>query len=145
MAVKVMWAPVLRPQGGDEGQKSAPVKAVEPPAPRKAAAEKPRRRRSSVFDADGNEVFITLLCLKCHKMRPLSQFGLRRMADGAIRNQPWCRGCRSEASPKKRKEPAQSGDSTVSGESLAPARAPEPRDAGRLIAEVTAALHRGRA
>jgi hypothetical protein len=142
MAVKVMWAQVLRPQGGDEGQKNAPVKAVAPPAPRKAAAEKPRRRRSSVFDADGNEVFITLLCLKCHKMRPLSQFGLRRMADGAIRNQPWCRGCRSEASPKKRKEAVEAVESPVSGESLSPPAAPP--DAGQLIAEVAAALHRGR-
>jgi len=47
-------------------------------------------------DADGAEVFITLMCLKCHKMRPLSQFGLRKMADGAIRNQPWCRTCRHQ-------------------------------------------------
>jgi hypothetical protein len=144
MAVKVMWAPVLRPQAGEEGRKSVPVQAVEAPAPRKAA-EKPRRRRSSVFDAEGNEVFITLLCLKCHKMRPLSQFGLRRMADGAIRNQPWCRGCRSEASPKKRKESPAVAESTVSGESPAGAAAPERPDAGRLIAEVTAALSRGRA
>jgi hypothetical protein len=66
-----------------------------------AAPAKPKRRRSSVYDADGNEVFITLMCLKCHKMRPLSQFGLRKMADGAIRNQPWCRTCRSGAGAEK--------------------------------------------
>ena len=152
MAVKVMWAPSLRPQGGEAGgpavAKVAPAKAPELVSePRKAAAEKPKRRKSSVYDADGNEVFITLMCLKCHKMRPLSQYGLRRMADGAIRNQPWCRPCRSDASPKKRKEAAVAEESSVTGESLPVAPAPAPDrapDAGRLIAEVAAALHRGR-
>src|SRR5512140_2294947 len=88
MAVKVMVAPAI---ARGELAKQAIANAA---APRGAAA-KPKRRRSSVYDADGNEVFITLMCLKCHKMRPLSQFGLRKMADGAIRNQPWCRTCRS--------------------------------------------------
>src|ERR671929_1552919 len=99
MAVKVMLAPSLR-----DG-------ATTPRATNGAA--KPKRRRTSVYDADGNEVFITLMCLKCHKMRPLSQFGLRRMADGAIRNQPWCRPCRSDASPKRRREAAAPEDSSV--------------------------------
>jgi hypothetical protein len=64
---------------------------------------KPRRRRpSSIFDTDGNEVLITLMCLKCHHIRPLAQFGLRRMPDGAIRNQPWCRTCRGAATPKRK-------------------------------------------
>jgi hypothetical protein len=31
-------------------------------------------------------------------------FGLRKMADGAIRNQPWCRTCRSGAGTKKKPE-----------------------------------------
>jgi hypothetical protein len=113
---------------------------------------KPKRRRSSVYDVDGNEVFITLLCLKCHKTRPLSQFGLRRMADGAIRNQPWCRACRSDASPKKQKEPrveaAVGEDPSVSGGSRAGNSATVAdrgaKDAGLLAAEVAAALHRGR-
>lgn len=60
------------------------------------AAVPRKRRASAVYDAKGNEVLITLMCIRCHKVRPLSQFGLRRMADGAIRNQPWCRPCRSE-------------------------------------------------
>ncbi len=64
---------------------------------------KPRRRRpSSIFDSDGHEVLITLMCLKCHHIRPLAQFGLRRMPDGAIRNQPWCRTCRGAATPKRK-------------------------------------------
>jgi hypothetical protein len=82
--------------------------ALAPPARRPRAAEgtRPRRRRgSAVYDADGHEVLITLMCLKCHRVRPLAQFGLRRMPDGAIRNQPWCRGCRGAATPKKRSEP----------------------------------------
>ena len=102
MAVKVMVAPAIA-----RGELSPPQ------APRRGAGaagdgdKKPRRRRSSVYDAEGNEVFITLMCLKCHKMRPLSQFGLRRMADGAIRNQPWCRSCRGAATPKRRPEHAE--------------------------------------
>ena len=55
-----------------------------------------------MFDADGHEVLITLMCLKCRQVKPLAQFGLRKMPDGAIRNQPWCRGCRGAATPKKR-------------------------------------------
>ncbi len=89
MAVKVMVAPAIA-SGGIE-KSTRPARR----APDAAQAPKPKRRRSSVYDADGNEVFITLMCLKCKKMRPLSLFGLRRMADGAIRNQPWCRSCRS--------------------------------------------------
>ena len=94
MAVKVMLAPAIA-NGGIEKSTRSVRRAPDAPAP------KPKRRRSSVYDADGNEVFITLLCLKCHKMRPLSQFGLRKMADGAIRNQPWCRSCRSAAGAEK--------------------------------------------
>ena len=63
-----------------------------------------KRRRSAVYDADGNEVLITMMCLKCRTMKPLGMFGLRKMADGAIRNQPWCRTCRSGAGVKKKDE-----------------------------------------
>ena len=81
--------------------------ALAPPARRPSATEAPRprkRRASAVFDADGHEVLITLMCLKCRHVRPLAQFGLRKMPDGAIRNQPWCRGCRGAATPKRRPE-----------------------------------------
>ena len=43
------------------------------------------------------------MCLKCRTLKPLAQFGLRKMADGAIRNQPWCRTCRSGAGKPKEK------------------------------------------
>lgn len=76
-----------------------------------------KRRKSAVFDADGNEVLITMMCLKCRSMKPLAMFGLRKMADGAIRNQPWCRTCRSGAGAKKKP------DATV--ESEAQAEAPQ--------------------
>ena len=138
MAVKVMVAPAIA-KGEIEAR----------PAPRPAAPaveKKPRRRRSSVYDADGNEVFLTLMCLKCHKMRPLSQFGLRKMADGAIRNQPWCRTCRSGASPKARKESAETGESFAPAAPVAdPATEAAPRpDAGILATQVATALYRGR-
>jgi hypothetical protein len=80
-----------------------------PPAPDKAKQREPgqgqprKRRKSAVYDADGQEVLISLMCIKCRTLKPLAQFGLRKMADGAIRNQPWCRTCRSGAGTKKPK------------------------------------------
>jgi hypothetical protein len=153
MAVKVMLAPAIA-NGGIE--KSARSTRRTPDA----RAPKPKRRRSSVYDADGNEVFITLLCLKCHKMRPLSQFGLRKMADGAIRNQPWCRTCRSAAGAEKpRKGAAETVESSVAVPSLAEVAAEGPlagasvasapqaqapvRRTGAIAAEVAAALAAG--
>jgi hypothetical protein len=79
------------------------MEAQQPEKKAKRVPGQPRpRRKSSIYDSDGNEVLITLMCLKCRKMKPLVQFGLRKMADGAIRNQPWCRPCRSAATSKKR-------------------------------------------
>jgi hypothetical protein len=79
------------------------------PVPRRASAgpeARPKKRRASaVFDADGHEVLISLMCLKCRQIRPLAQFGLRRMPDGAVRNQPWCRTCRGAVTPKKKALP----------------------------------------
>ena len=152
MAVKVMVAPAIA-NGGIE--KSAR------PARRAAGAEapKPKRRRSSVYDADGNEVFITLMCLKCHKMRPLSQFGLRKMADGAIRNQPWCRTCRSAAGAEKPRgkgaaetvespaaappAPELAADAPSAGAAQPPQAQPPIRRTGAIAAEVAAALAAG--
>jgi hypothetical protein len=145
MAVKVMVAPAI--------SRAKHAKQATPEAPARAGASTPRpkRRRASVYDADGNEVFITLICLKCQKIRPLSQFGLRRMADGAIRNQPWCRSCRSAPSEKSAK-PAKEAPDTV--ESLAPAESPTPAASteaagtagrtGSVAAEVAAAPAAGR-
>ena len=76
--------------------------AGKPLAPARGDAKPRRRRPASIFDGEGNEVLITLMCLKCHHIRPLAQFGLRRMPDGAIRNQPWCRTCRGAATPKRK-------------------------------------------
>jgi hypothetical protein len=157
MAVKVMWARAVR-----EEKPAAPRGAAEAPSalasPAKTAVEprneKPKRRRSSVYDADGNEVFITLVCLKCHKTRPLSQFGLRKMADGAIRNQPWCKGCRAESAAKSPRRSAGgaagTGESPATGESLPPTASAPPLAAAtsappaNLAAQIAAALHAGR-
>lgn len=153
MAVKVMVAPAIA--NGGIVKSARPVhRALDAPAP------KPKRRRSSVYDADGNEVFITLMCLKCHKMRPLSQFGLRKMADGAIRNQPWCRTCRSAAGAEKpRTGAAETAESSAAVPSLADVAAEGPsasgaeasppqaqapvRRTGAIAAEVAAALAAG--
>ena len=99
--------------------------ALAPPARRPRAAEgtRPKKRRASaVFDADGHEVLITLMCLKCRQVKPLGQFGLRKMPDGAIRNQPWCRGCRGAATPKKRPDAAD----TALAETASPGSPPAP-------------------
>jgi hypothetical protein len=141
MAVKVMVAPAI-------------VARVEAPPPRKLrdplAPPRPKRRKSAVYDADGHEVLITLMCLKCHQMRPLSMFGLRRMADGSIRNQPWCRGCRSGAGAEKpRRRDLEDGaveqEPMSTSESVAEA-VPEPQrpiDAGLMSAQIAAALAAG--
>lgn len=97
-----------------EAQRARKVK--EPGQPRK-------RRKSAIYDADGHEVLITLMCLKCKSMKPLAQFGLRKMSDGAIRNQPWCRTCRGGAGVKKRPEAAEA-EAEVVALQAAPEAAP---------------------
>jgi hypothetical protein len=140
MAVRVMVAPAIEVakerRAGARRDGTAPAK--------------PKRRRSSVYDADGNEVFITLMCLKCHKMRPLSQFGLRKMADGAIRNQPWCRTCRSGAGAEKDARSKDALETAVSAAEVAPAdgvgaaeEQPAQRTSSSMAAEVAAALAGG--
>ena len=143
MAVKVMVAPA-----NVRGAESKPIAPRRAPPP--GESPRPKRRRSSIYDADGNEVFITLMCLKCHQMRPLSQFGLRRMADSSIRNQPWCRGCRSGAGaekPRRREqEEAVSGlDAGSTSESVveAPIAPQRPIDAGQMATQIAAALAGG--
>ena len=139
MAVKVMVASSIAQLANGRGAKEAKRDA--------GATARPKRRRSSVYDAEGNEVFITLMCLKCHKMRPLSQFGLRRMADGAIRNQPWCRSCRSASGERPaRKGSAETVEPSVAVAPSAPSATEpgaEPRRPGNVAAEVAAALAAG--
>ena len=88
-----------------------------PAAPEKAKPREPgqprKKRKSAVYDAEGHEVLISLMCLKCRTLKPLAQFGLRKMADGAIRNQPWCRTCRSGAGTKKPKGKAGEAEAVV--------------------------------
>ncbi|WP_225412221.1 hypothetical protein [Stigmatella hybrida] len=122
-----------------------------PPAPEKAQPREPgqprKRRKSAVYDADGNEVLISLMCIKCRTLKPLAQFGLRKMADGAIRNQPWCRTCRSGAGTKKPKDeaaavPAQGPVSSPALQVVAPAavlaEAPESMQIEPPVAEEAA-------
>ncbi|HYR55386.1 MAG TPA: hypothetical protein VEM39_04660 [Myxococcaceae bacterium] len=90
--------------------KVTPMVAPAAQKPNRASEERrpSRRRRSAVYDSEGNEVLITLMCLKCHRVKPLVQFGLRKMADGAVRNQPWCKECRGAPGiPRIAKEPEQ--------------------------------------
>lgn len=95
--VTPMLGPPQKPKEKPLASQSADVSTQETKQPRK-------RRKSSVYDAEGQPVLITMMCLKCRSMKPLAMFGLRKMADGVIRNQPWCRTCRSGASTKKKAE-----------------------------------------
>lgn len=150
MAVRVMVAPAIVRGEVARAPESAPVAHAHP-----KEAPKPRRRKSAVFDAEGNEVFITLMCLKCHKMKPLSQFGLRKMADGAIRNQPWCRPCRSGAGAEKpraavRGAAVSEGSADTAPPSAAatfepPSTSPPAKADPNLAAQIATALYRGRA
>jgi hypothetical protein len=88
------------------------------PASARDGAQPKKRRASAVFDGDGHEVLITLMCLKCRNMKPLGQFGLRRMPDGAIRNQPWCRHCRGAVTPKKKAQTSVEAASDAPPDSL---------------------------
>ena len=36
----------------------------------------------------------TRICPKCKIEKTLSEFGFRKMKNGEIRNQPWCKKCR---------------------------------------------------
>lgn len=99
------------------------------PAPARDGTQPKKRRASAVFDGEGHEVLITLMCLKCRNMKPLGQFGLRRMPDGAIRNQPWCRGCRGAVTPKKKPQKAAEA---VFGPGLSVLGAPETAFPGSL-------------
>lgn len=113
-----------------------------PAAPEKAKSREqgqPRKKRkSAVYDADGHEVLISLMCLKCRTLKPLAQFGLRKMADGAIRNQPWCRTCRSGAGTKKPKGKAAEATAEVSAE--APGSAAEEATAALQVMAAEAEL-----
>ena len=37
----------------------------------------------------------TRICPHCREEKPLSDFGFRNMGNGKIRNQSWCKECRS--------------------------------------------------
>jgi hypothetical protein len=97
---------------------AAPIETKSDQAPVEAKGPR-KRRKANVYDAEGNEVLISLTCLKCRNVQPLSHFGLRKMADGAIRNQPWCRYCRGATVSKKKQAEAESEKSTASESSVA--------------------------
>lgn len=42
-----------------------------------------------------NGVEPTRICPNCKVEKPISLFGYRQMSDGQVRNQSWCRTCRS--------------------------------------------------
>ena len=53
---------------------------------------------------DGRKIALTgcqARCTKCGEVKPLSEFGLREMPDGTIRNQPQCKKCRSRKKEAK--------------------------------------------
>ena len=59
------------------------------------------RRDLRLFDSEGREVTVTLVCTSCHRSRPFAHFGIRRMADGKLRSIPQCRACRGGGAPRE--------------------------------------------
>lgn len=55
-----------------------------------------------LFLATGEEVFITQVCTRCRQMKPLKDFGLRRMTDGKVRSISQCSACRQLPAVKPR-------------------------------------------
>ena len=97
--------------------------------PEKKPREPRKRRATAIYDREGNEVLISLMCLKCRTVKPLAQFGLRKMADGAIRNQPWCRTCRSGAGTHKPKRPSEETVPTTAAPLSEPVPVSDPLEA----------------
>lgn len=52
-------------------------------------------RSTALFDADGNPVWLTLVCTRCRHAKPFCEFGLRKMPDGKMRNISQCKRCRA--------------------------------------------------
>ena len=86
---------------------ASPSSLEAPASPEAPAAPKRLRRSSELFDVEGNPVQITLTCLCCKEVKPLAAFGLRKMPNGVVRNQPWCRACRSGKSAEAKAAPTQ--------------------------------------
>jgi ribosomal protein L33 len=51
------------------------------------------RRDRRLFDSNGNEVLINLICTACGKSKPFSEFGAR-LVNGQMRSIPQCTSCR---------------------------------------------------
>jgi hypothetical protein len=50
---------------------------------------------SPIIQASGyDEGELTRVCPHCGEEKPMSEFGLRDMGNGTIRNQSWCKDCR---------------------------------------------------
>lgn len=60
-----------------------------------------RRNHTSrrLYNGEGNEVLITCICSKCRRSKPFEDFGIRKMADGKLRNIPQCTDCRGRLKP----------------------------------------------
>lgn len=52
---------------------------------------------TDLFTSDGTPVLITQFCIVCHQLKPLKQFGLRRV-EGKIRSNSQCKKCRARYS-----------------------------------------------
>ncbi len=77
-----------------------------PSTPEASSERRKRQRRpAQVFDSSGAPVIIRYPCSKCGRMKPLAAFGLRRMGNGQLRNNPQCGPCRGSAKPAEAPSP----------------------------------------
>lgn len=60
------------------------------------------RRDRRLFDSQGNEVLINLVCTgPCGQSKPFKEFGIRKVANGELRSISQCTACRGRYYQKR--------------------------------------------
>lgn len=53
------------------------------------------KKQKTIINSHGyNGSEPTRICPKCKKEKTISEFGFRKMGNGEVRNQSWCKDCR---------------------------------------------------
>lgn len=58
--------------------------------------EKANDKRTIIQSSGYNGSEPTRVCPSCRKEKPIKDFGFRNMGNDKIRNQSWCKNCRSK-------------------------------------------------